>query len=345
MKNKESTQVLAVLYRFISAFGLLLFVGTRQHADALLLQRIPIFPTTNSHLQLGLYQCHNDRSYGGSNLHENLLYRPRHGGSIMYQQLRPRTTRLRATTSFESTSISLPFAPAGSRVSPGLSSTIDEILQLYQPGRVREALRLFNEATQKSVEEEIDNDDQADSSQSLSTVETLTNLLIALSKMNDEIANTPDVASMEERIELMQAIYQRCKEQSPSVFPTRIATNAVLASWSKSYLPRAGEASIELLNELWMQYHMAVASARLEREATDSNGASIGSDDSLHDSADVQPYCPTLSSYVWTLTSLSRCEGGRPAAERAEELLEEMELHSKAHVHLKPTTCCVNLVL
>jgi hypothetical protein len=173
-------------------------------------------------------------------------------------------------------------------------------------------------------------------------VEALTNLLIVLSKMDDEIA--PDFTSMEEQIELMRAIYQRCKEQSPKSFPTRVATNAVLASWSKSYLPRAGEASVELLKELWMQYHLAVASVRLERDATDGNDGSIGSE-SLNDLVDVQPYCPNLSSYIWTLTSLSRCEGGRPAAQRAEELLEELERHSKDHVHLKPTTSCVNLVL
>jgi hypothetical protein len=345
MRNKESSQVVAVLFRVISASGLLLFAGTRQRADALVLQRIPIFTPTNNHLQLGLYQCHNGRPDGGSKLH-SFLYGPRHGGLTTNQQFRPRTTTIRAASSFESPStISYPFSPTGNRRFPGLSSIIDEILQLYQSGRVRDALQLFKESTQKSPEKEIDNDDEEESSRSLSTLETLTNLLIVLSKMNDEIANTPDGASMEERIELMQAIYQRCKEQSPTLFPTRVATNAVLASWSKSYLPRAGEASIELLNELWMQYHLAVASARLERDATDSiNGESIGSG-SLNDLADVQPYCPTLSSYVWTLTSLSRCEGGLPAAQRAEELLEEMERHSKVHVHLKPTTSCVNLVL
>ena len=79
------------------------------------------------------------------------------------------------------------------------------------------------------------------------------------------------------------------------------------------------ERCLDLLNELWSLY-----------ETTKDN-----------------KYVPTKSTYIATLSALSRCVGGTRAAQQAEDLLEDMEQQSQQnnHIHLEPTTICFNIVL
>jgi hypothetical protein len=119
--------------------------------------------------------------------------------------------------------------------------------------------------------------------------------------------------------------------------PTNLAYSAVILAWSKSYRREAGQRCEQLLNELWAKHNATIA-------ATETNVANQSDKDEGHNSFESR-YIPLKSTYISTLTAIARSAGGLGAAERAEALLEEMELLGIDYPHLEPTTVCVNIVL
>lgn len=103
----------------------------------------------------------------------------------------------------------------------------------------------------------------------------------------------------------------------PEWAPTASTYNSVALAWSKSFRDDAGQRCDELLTDLWRKYNTT-------------------SDDR---------FVPLKSMYVATLTALARSRKGQAAAQRTEELLEEMERMRQNHPSLAPTTICVNIVL
>lgn len=100
--------------------------------------------------------------------------------------------------------------------------------------------------------------------------------------------------------------------------PKGQAYNAVILAWSNSRRPDAAERADWLLSKLW----------------------------SLYTSTEDQAYLPTRATYTAVITTWARSNQSKKAAERAEELLEEMEkLYRDGHTLLGPTTACVNAVL
>jgi hypothetical protein len=122
----------------------------------------------------------------------------------------------------------------------------------------------------------------------------------------------PDLADR-----MLQRMIDYSKEH-PACLPTAKAYNAVIFAWSKnSEIKQAAARCNECLEELWSQYE----------KTKDTR------------------FIPPRSSYISTITALSRSRGGRRAAEQAEELLESMEKRRVKHPHLAPTTLCTNAVL
>jgi len=100
--------------------------------------------------------------------------------------------------------------------------------------------------------------------------------------------------------------------------PKGQAYSAVILAWSNSRRPHAAERADALLNELW----------------------------SLYDRTQDQAYLPTRATYTSVITAWARSDQCKEAAERAEELLEDMEAYYRdGYTLLGPTTACVNAVL
>ena len=106
-------------------------------------------------------------------------------------------------------------------------------------------------------------------------------------------------------------------KEYPRLTPKGQAYNAVILAWSNSKRPDAAEKADSLLNHLWSLYHQTQDKA----------------------------YIPTRATYTTTITAWARCAPSKQAAERAEELLEEMESYRARYPLLGPTTACVNAVL
>lgn len=100
--------------------------------------------------------------------------------------------------------------------------------------------------------------------------------------------------------------------------------SAVIQAWSKTTKKRniAAQHADDLLEELWSLYNNT-------------------------QSKDRSAYIPTRATYTSTISAWARSGLKRRAAERAEELLEEMESFSRENsvIMLGVTTACVNAVL
>jgi len=141
-------------------------------------------------------------------------------------------------------------------------------------------------------------------------------------------------------IDQVEYLFQRMKRVSkkhPECAPLRVAYNAVLLAWSKTYRREASRRCDQLLTELWSLYNNTTNNIASD---DDNNNDDIGLNN---------PYCPSHSTYISVLRALARSRGGRYAAERGEQLLEDMERLSSnrpvAFSHLRPTVTCVNIVL
>lgn len=95
------------------------------------------------------------------------------------------------------------------------------------------------------------------------------------------------------------------------------AYNSIILSWSESHKREGAQKCVKYLYGLW----------------------------ELYDERQEDQYVPMRSSYISTIAALSRSRYGRRAAEKAEELLEEMETYRVQYPHLGPNTLCVNAVL
>lgn len=129
-------------------------------------------------------------------------------------------------------------------------------------------------------------------------------------------------------IKLAESVFHHLISSEGKMAPTRVEFSAILLALSKSYDHRAADRCEFILEEHWRRYNATISNS------IDFSGA--------------EEFCPTYSSYVATMTAISRSGGGLRAAQRAEALLEEMERFSKTCrrlKHLKPTTTCVNIVL
>jgi hypothetical protein len=117
--------------------------------------------------------------------------------------------------------------------------------------------------------------------------------------------------------DMLQRMVEHSKEY-PDCLPTAPAYNAVIFAWSKgNHREQSAQRCDECLQTLW----------------------------SMFDETKDARYVPYTSSYISTITALSKSRGGRYAAERAEELLEHMESCRDEFPHLTPTTICANAVL
>jgi hypothetical protein len=184
---------------------------------------------------------------------------------------------------------------------------------------------------------------------------TYTFLLTSLAGLSEEEISSKRLSSSSKMtvVDQVVEIFQRLKRMaqkfpastslSSSFAPTRVDYNAVLLTWSKSYRREAGQRCEQLLTELWSQYNASSETANTDSMEHDA--------ESKKSTANVirNPYCPSHSTYVSTLTALARSGTGRHGAERAEFLLDEMERLSSTcpdeFFHLRPTTICVNIVL
>jgi hypothetical protein len=143
--------------------------------------------------------------------------------------------------------------------------------------------------------------------------------------------------------ELLQLMNDRSHDY-PQCLPTADAYNAVIFAWSKSSatslssFPPPNPQPPKYVLTTQQQSHQLAA-----KKCTDylSHLWSLYNSTSSKDPR----YIPFKSSYISTMTALSRSRGGRKASERAEELLEEMERLHVDHPHLAPTTICCNIVL
>jgi hypothetical protein len=99
--------------------------------------------------------------------------------------------------------------------------------------------------------------------------------------------------------------------------PKGQAYSAVILAWANSKHPDAAQRADLLLTTLWF----------------------------LFNSTQDKAYLPTRATYTSTITAWARSAQSTQAAERAEELLEEMEAFADQYPMLRPTTACVNAVL
>lgn len=126
-----------------------------------------------------------------------------------------------------------------------------------------------------------------------------------------------DQPNMIEKLENLLERVKAAPDFESGEAPIAFGYNTLILGLSKSHGRDAGARCRELLRELWSQYNVT-GDAR---------------------------FLPLKSSYVSTLTAIARSGTGRRAAERAEELLDEMERLRYEHSFLGPTTLCVNIVL
>lgn len=100
--------------------------------------------------------------------------------------------------------------------------------------------------------------------------------------------------------------------------PKGEAYSAAILAWSNSKHSNASQRADSLLSELW----------------------------SLYNSTADQACLPNRATYTSAITAWARSEQSVRGAERAEELLEEMEAYYRyGYKLLGPTTACVNAVL
>lgn len=99
--------------------------------------------------------------------------------------------------------------------------------------------------------------------------------------------------------------------------PKGQAYSAVIWAWSNSKDPNGANRADALLTELWEHFNCTQD----------------------------RSYIPTRATYASTISAWARCARSKDAAERAEELLEEMESYRELYPLLGPTTACVNAVL
>lgn len=174
-----------------------------------------------------------------------------------------------------------------------------ELALLCKAGNVKEALKLLSVA-----EENIGASDAAQ-------IDEMSYGTVIQGIANN---NWPNSTSLAEELFLRM---KRLAVTFPACAPKRFAYNAVIFTWSKTFLKNAGPRCHELLNELW----------------------------GLYNRTDDLAYLPMKSSYISTLSAWARCGRKREAAQNAEALLEEMERYRSIHPHLAPTTFCVDAVL
>lgn len=115
--------------------------------------------------------------------------------------------------------------------------------------------------------------------------------------------------------ELADSLFEKMNHKG--CVQTSSAYNAIISVWSDSFRKEAGDKCSQYLQSLW----------------------------SLYDETKEPKFVPLRSSYISTITALSRSRQGREGAAKAEELLENMEELCREHSHLAPTTICVNGVL
>lgn len=210
----------------------------------------------------------------------------------------------------------------------------DEISRLCEHGAFDAALALLDQAEVAAAQQLLANGHQHPNA------ETYTRLLTAMSAA---AAADDDVDDTDRVVRRVEDVFARMKRHlgttttiAANMPPpiTRVAYNAVILAWSKSYARQAGDRCEALLAELWSLYNST---------STSSNSSNSNNTTTTTKAL----YCPSLSTYVSTLTALARSQGGKRAAERAEALLEDMERVSREdhHPSLKPTTTCVNIVL
>lgn len=115
----------------------------------------------------------------------------------------------------------------------------------------------------------------------------------------------------------VQDLLDRMKE-IPGCSPNFSCYGAAIWAWSKSYSPISGSKCEILLRELWGKYNLT----------------------------EDQENRPSTSTYISTLLAYSRSNMGKLGAEKAEPLLEEMELlRQQGHTFIAPNAVAVNVVL
>lgn len=100
-------------------------------------------------------------------------------------------------------------------------------------------------------------------------------------------------------------------------FPDNKFCNSIISIWARSMSKEGGQKCTGYLESLWGEYNRT---------------------------GDPR-FVPLKSSYISTITALTKSRQGRAPAEKADELLEEMEEHRIKHPHLTPDTLIVNGVL
>jgi hypothetical protein len=108
----------------------------------------------------------------------------------------------------------------------------------------------------------------------------------------------------------------QCSEADDSLAPTAVVCNIVVSIWSESFRKGAEKKCCEYLDSLW----------------------------SLHVQTKDSRFVPLRSSYISTITALSRTRN-QEGAEQAEQLLKDMTRLRQQYPELSPNTICVNGVL
>jgi pentatricopeptide repeat protein len=139
-------------------------------------------------------------------------------------------------------------------------------------------------------------------------------------------ARDPPDDNLLQKIDSLFLQMKHVSRTHPSCTPLATAYSAVILAWSKYFRAEAGQRCDDLLTELWSLHN-----------------ANRAADDDRIEVRDA--FVPFKSTYIATLTALARSAGGRRAAQRAEELLEDMERRSDQFPHLRPDTVAVNVVL
>lgn len=134
--------------------------------------------------------------------------------------------------------------------------------------------------------------------------------------------------------------------------PERDAYAAAMRAWSQAWSPHiqrmAGEKCDQWLTEVWTVYNKTTTTTTTTQTQRQPAGTFRGegaSNEAYSTLVSSAPWVPTRSMYISTLTALARSGGGITAAQRIDELLDEMERCSSEHPHLRPTTTCMNIAL
>lgn len=129
-----------------------------------------------------------------------------------------------------------------------------------------------------------------------------------------------DVHEAAERAEDLLHHMSSVSKVHPCCTPKGQAYSAAILAWANSKHPDAAQRADSLLSNLW----------------------------SLFNNTQDKAYLPTRATYASTITAWARCSSQsteQHAAERAEELLEEMQTFASRYPMLGPTTACFNAVL